>query len=85
MLTIALVVEVLRAASSKFAVPITFLAIIAPMMRTPAHLAAALVASLSALSLTWVPFDLGLIIAASLGMITGAQAELMLTKRGLFK
>ena len=68
-----------------FAVPITFLAIIAPMMRTPAHLAAALVASLSALSLTWVPFNLGLIIAASLGMITGAQAELMLTKRGLFK
>ncbi|WP_298676768.1 AzlC family ABC transporter permease [uncultured Lentibacter sp.] len=72
-----------ESAALDFAVPITFLALIAPMLRTPAHLAAALVASLSALALTWVPFNLGLIIAASLGMVVGAQAELILKKRGV--
>lgn len=68
-----------------FAVPITFLAIIAPALRTPAHVLTALVASIGSLLLNWVPYNLGVIIAASLGMIAGAQAELWLTKRGLFK
>ncbi|MDU8928436.1 AzlC family ABC transporter permease [Alisedimentitalea sp. MJ-SS2] len=58
-----------------FAVPITFLAIIAPMLRTVAHLAAALVAVVLALTLAWVPFDLGLLIAGMGGMIAGARVE----------
>ncbi|RFP90178.1 branched-chain amino acid ABC transporter permease [Rhodobacteraceae bacterium 63075] len=69
-------------AALDFAVPITFLAIIGPMLRTPAHMAAALAASVAALLLTWVPYNLGLIIAATLGMVVGAQVELELTKRG---
>jgi len=72
-----------ESAALDFAVPITFLALIAPMMRTPAHLAAALVASLAALSLTWVPYNLGLMIAATFGMSVGAHAELSLKKRGM--
>lgn len=71
-------------AALDFAVPITFLALIAPMMRTLAHVSAAFTAAVLALMLTWVPFNLGLIIAATAAMIVGAQAELILRRRGLF-
>ena len=66
-----------------FAMPITFLALIAPLLRTPAHVAAALVGSLASLATVWVPYNLGLIIAGMLGMMTGAQLELMLARRGI--
>ncbi len=72
-------------AALDFAVPIAFLAIIGPMLRTPAHLVTALVASLGSVLFTWVPYNMGVIIAASIAMMAGAQAELELTKRGLFK
>ncbi|MBU3029632.1 AzlC family ABC transporter permease [Paracoccus marinaquae] len=58
-----------------FALPITFLAMIAPMLRTPAHLAACFVAVLGALLLAGLPSGLGLLIAAPLGMATGALVE----------
>ncbi len=58
-----------------FAVPITFLAMIAPMLRTLAHKAAALVAVLMALALAWMPAGTGLLIAAPLGMAAGAWVE----------
>jgi predicted branched-subunit amino acid permease len=61
-----------------FAVPITFLAMIAPMLRTFAHIAAAFVAVVLSLTLTFVPFNLGLILAGFGGMITGAFVELMI-------
>ena len=64
-----------------FAVPITFLALVAPMLRTVAHLAAALTAILVALALAWVPYDLGLLFAGVLGMMAGAQTELFVEKR----
>ncbi|MCF3595973.1 AzlC family ABC transporter permease [Rhodobacteraceae bacterium LMO-12] len=64
-----------------FAVPITFLALLTPMLRTLAHLAAALVAVVLALSFTWMPYNLGLIAAAMGGMLAGAQSELWLEKR----
>lgn len=58
-----------------FAMPITFLAMIAPMLRTPAHLAACFVAILLALVLAGLPSGLGLLIAAPAGMATGALVE----------
>ncbi|MFV0303363.1 MAG: AzlC family ABC transporter permease [Paracoccus sp. (in: a-proteobacteria)] len=58
-----------------FAIPITFLAMIAPMLRTLAHKAAALVAILMALALAWMPAGTGLLIAAPLGMAAGALVE----------
>jgi len=64
-----------------FALPITFLAMIGPMMRSPAHLAAAFVSVVGALALTAVPYNLGLLIAALLAMMTGAQVELWLSKK----
>jgi 4-azaleucine resistance transporter AzlC len=58
-----------------FAMPITFLAMIAPMLRTPAHLAACFVAITAALALAGLPAGLGLLIAAPLGMAAGALVE----------
>ncbi|MCM2561554.1 AzlC family ABC transporter permease [Lutimaribacter sp. EGI FJ00015] len=67
-----------------FAVPITFIALIAPMLRTGAHRAAALASVLLALGFAWVPYNLGLIVAGLGGMIVGAQVELVLRRRGLW-
>jgi predicted branched-subunit amino acid permease len=63
-----------------FAVPITFLALIAPMLRTRAHVVAAVVAVAMALSLTWMPYNLGLLVAGLGGMMAGAWTELRLTR-----
>ncbi len=63
-----------------FALPITFLAMIGPMMRTLAHVVAALVAIVVALLTVAVPFNLGLLIAGAAGMAAGAQVELMLER-----
>ncbi|MEP2028565.1 MAG: AzlC family ABC transporter permease [Paracoccaceae bacterium] len=64
-----------------FALPITFLALIAPMLRTAAHVAAALVAIVASLVCATIPYNLGLIIAGTAGMMVGAQVELWSTKR----
>jgi predicted branched-subunit amino acid permease len=64
-----------------FAVPITFIAMIAPALRTLAHQAAALASVILALSFAFVPFNLGLIIAGIGGMIVGAQVELWASRR----
>ena len=64
-----------------FAVPITFLAMIGPMLRTGAHVAAALVSVCLALGFAWVPYNLGLMIAGLGGMMTGAQVELWASRR----
>ncbi len=58
-----------------FALPICFLAIITPMLRTRAHLAAALVSIALALIFAWLPYNLGLLIAGIAGMMTGAEVE----------
>lgn len=67
--------------SLDFAIPICFIALIAPLLRSIPHILAALVSVVSALMLTWVPYSLGLIIAATLAMIVGAYAELKLNSR----
>lgn len=66
-----------------FALPITFLALLAPMLRTRAHLVAAFVAVVLSLLMTWVPYNLGLLIAGLLAMMAGAQAELIFERQVL--
>lgn len=58
-----------------FAVPITFLAIIAPMLRSMAHVAAAFVSISVALLMAFLPFNLGLLVAGLSGMMAGAEVE----------
>ncbi len=64
-----------------FAVPITFIALFAPMLRTPAHVAAAAVSILLSLVLAFLPYNLGLIPAALAAMLTGAEVEKRLERR----
>ncbi len=64
-----------------FAIPITFLAMIAPMFRTLAHVVAALVAVAVSLLAMQVPYSLGLIFAGTAGMMAGAQTEGWLARR----
>lgn len=59
----------------EFAVPITFMAMIAPLLRTLAHVMAALVSVVAALALAFLPLNMGLLIAALLAMATGAHVE----------
>lgn len=58
-----------------FAVPITFIAIVAPALRSLPHIAAAFVSVAAALALAWVPYNAGLMLAALLAMATGAAIE----------
>jgi predicted branched-subunit amino acid permease len=64
-----------------FAVPITFIAIVAPALRSLPHLAAAVVSVGVALALAWMPYNLWLIPAALLAMLAGAGVELWLERR----
>ena len=54
---------------------ITFLALVAPQLKSLAHVSAALVSVVLALALAWIPFSLGLLIAAFFAMLTGAAVE----------
>ena len=58
-----------------FAIPITFLAMIAPMFRTLAHVVAAFVAVVVSLLCVGVPYSLGVIIGGLAGMMAGAFVE----------
>jgi 4-azaleucine resistance transporter AzlC len=58
-----------------FALPITFIALIAPGLRSLAHVVAALVSIIGALALSFLPFNTGLMIAALLALLTGAETE----------
>ncbi|MBY6157910.1 AzlC family ABC transporter permease [Pseudooceanicola nitratireducens] len=64
-----------------FALPITFLAMIAPMLRSLPHLAAAAVAVTASLVFSGLPLNLGLLVAGVLGMMTGARVELWTTAK----
>lgn len=59
-----------------FAVPITFLAIIAPLLRSVPHVAAAVVSVAGTLLLSDLPYNTGLLVAAPLAMAVGAWVEL---------
>ena len=64
-----------------FAVPITFLAICAPMLRSIPHVVAAAVSILAALLFAGLPYGSGLLVAGVLAMAAGAGTELMLERR----
>ena len=58
-----------------FAVPICFLALIGPMLRSPAHIAAAMTSVVMALAFAWLPYSLGLIVAGLIAMLVGAEID----------
>jgi predicted branched-subunit amino acid permease len=58
-----------------FALPITFLAMVAPMLRSLPHLVAAGVSILLSLLLVGMPYGTGLLVAASVAMAAGVWAE----------
>lgn len=63
-----------------FALPLAFLAMLGPLLRTPAHIAAALASIVVTLVMAWIPYNLSLLIGALAGMITGAQVELRMSR-----
>lgn len=67
--------------SLDFAVPVCFIALTAPLVRSGPHVIAALVAGITALAFAWVPWSLGLLVAAALGVFVGGQAEIFLARR----
>lgn len=66
----------------EFAVPVAFLAIIAPLLRSAPHMAAAGAASGVALALGFLPLNLGLMLGALAGVAAGAATEAALARRG---
>jgi predicted branched-subunit amino acid permease len=58
-----------------FAVPITFIALIAPALRTLAHVAAAVTSVVMAILLGFLPWNLWLLAAGLAAMIVGAEVE----------
>jgi predicted branched-subunit amino acid permease len=64
-----------------FAVPICFIALSAPMMRSLPHFVAAMVSMAGTLVFIGVPYSMGLLIAAFLAMIAGVQVENWLKRR----
>jgi len=58
-----------------FALPITFLALVSPMLRSLADLAAALVSAGGTLALIWLPYGTGLLVAAGLAMAAAVLVE----------
>lgn len=64
-----------------FIMPIMFLAMVAPMLKSPAHIAAASASVVVALVLYDLPSGTGLLIAAAAAMITGAVVEIWLERR----
>ena len=64
-----------------FAVPITFLAMIAPALRSMPHMVAATVAVIVSLFLAGLPAGVGPMIAAILAMLAGSAAEIWQIRR----
>lgn len=58
-----------------FALPVTFIALIAPALRSLAHVAAAGVSVVLGLALAGLPYNAGLLVAAGAAMLTGALIE----------
>ncbi len=59
----------------EFMVPIAFLSMVAPALRTMAHVAAAIAAVVLAIAFAGLPFNLGLMPAGIGAMIVGAEVE----------
>ncbi|MFK7940478.1 MAG: AzlC family ABC transporter permease [Roseovarius sp.] len=65
-----------------FAIPITFLALIMPMIRSGAHVAAAFVAIVVSLLCVSLPFSMHILVGGFCGMITGAAIEKRMARAG---
>ena len=66
---------------ASFILPVAFLAMVAPMLKSPAHLAAAFVSIVVGLALTDLPSGTGLLIAAFCAMATGVTVETLLENK----
>jgi predicted branched-subunit amino acid permease len=64
-----------------FIMPIMFLAMVAPMVKSLAHVAAAAVSVSVGLLLVGMPAGTGLLIAAGSAMLAGALVEVWMEKR----
>lgn len=67
--------------SLDFAIPICFIALVAPMMRSLPHVVAAFTSVAMAIAFSWLPYNLWLIVAGILAMMAGAQTEFFLQRR----
>ncbi|WP_108885160.1 AzlC family ABC transporter permease [Pseudoprimorskyibacter insulae] len=63
-----------------FAMPLAFISMFAPLLRSLPHISAAFVAVVLALGFAWLPLNLGLMVAGLGGMITGAVVETKLER-----
>ncbi len=63
-----------------FALPIAFLALVAPMLRTFADVVAAVISVLGTLGLIWLPYGTGLLVAAGLAMAAAVLVETLTAK-----
>lgn len=64
-----------------FAIPATFLALVAPLLRSLPHLAAAFTSVVGTLLFSALPFNSGLLVAALLALVVGAELEKRLERR----
>ena len=64
-----------------FAVPITFLAMIAPMLRSVPHLVAAVASVAGTLGFSALPYGTGLLVAVVLAMGAGVTVEIFRERR----
>lgn len=64
-----------------FIVPVSFLAMITPIILTRAQLAAAAVSVGGTLALWWMPYSSGLLVAAFAAMLAGAMVEIWTERR----
>lgn len=67
--------------SIDFAVPVCFIALVAPALRSLPHVVAAVTSVIAILLFQGLPWSLGLIAAALLAMAAGAQTEMALRRR----
>ena len=58
-----------------FAMPVLFLSLVGPMLKTRAHLAAAVTSIVAALAFGFLPSGTGLLVAAFTAMAVGAEIE----------
>lgn len=66
-----------------FIMPIMFLAMVAPMLKSLAHVAAAIASVIVALLLVDMPSGTGLLVAAAAAMLTGAAVETWMERRAV--
>lgn len=58
-----------------FALALTFIAMVVPALKNRAELAAALAAGICAVAFYWLPYNLGLVLAAVIGICAGVLAD----------